>query len=399
MTSEMKDGIRKVLSKRETAAKGRPTYGYKVPYRDANGKQTSETFTNLRDAKAFRDKIRSKKHEGLVFDVKAGRVSFQSYAEQWLGNKEAVKKIGTANQYRSHLTNHAAPFFGGKRMNSVLPSDVQTWVTWLKARQKLAPSTIETVYNIVASLFRTAVRDKVLAESPCIGIELPKKDDRKAVPLTPEQVHAVAETIVSHYRAMAILAAGTGLRQGECFGLTVDRVDFLRKTLTVDRQIVQGGMFDTPKTKASTRTIPLPDTVISALAQHLADYPAEDREVTWADGRKEVVRLIFTSSRGNSLRRNTFNPAWQRATHASGLAEGTGFHALRHTYASLLIARNVSPKVIQARMGHASITETMDTYGHLYPESEEVTRAAIDDALSVDMSTSVDKMMTQEQTA
>jgi integrase len=175
-------------------------------------------------------------------------------------------------------------------------------------------------------------------------------------------------------------------------------VDFLRKTLTVDRQIVQGGVFDTPKTKASARTIPLPDTVINALAQHLADHPAEKREVTWVDGRKEVVRLVFTSSRSNPLRRSTFNPAWQRAAGASGLVKGVGFHALRHTYASLLIARNVSPKVIQTRMGHASITETMDTYGHLYPESEEVTRAAIDDALNVDTIASVDKSMTQEQT-
>ncbi|GGP84515.1 tyrosine-type recombinase/integrase [Streptosporangium pseudovulgare] len=399
MAAEMKDGIRKVLSKRETAAKGRPVYGYKVPYRDANGKQTSETFNNLGDAKAFRDKIRSKKHEGLVFDVKAGRVSFQEYAERWLGNKEAVKKAGTTSQYRSHLTNHAVPFFGGKRMNSVLPSDVQTWVAWLKGKQKLAPSTIETVYNIVASLFRTAVRDKVLAESPCVGIELPKKTDKKVTPLAPEQVHAIAQSIAPHYRAMVILAAGTGLRQGECFGLTVDRVDFLRKSLTVDRQIVQGGMFDTPKTKASARTVPLPDTVISALAQHLADYPAEEREMTWVDGRKEAVRLVFPSSRGNPLLRSTFNPAWQRAADTSGLPRGTGFHALRHTYASLLIARNVSPKVIQTRMGHASITETMDTYGHLYPESDEATRTAIDDALSVDKSVPVDKMMTREQIA
>ncbi|GAA2884128.1 hypothetical protein GCM10010517_47430 [Streptosporangium fragile] len=182
-------------------------------------------------------------------------------------------------------------------------------------------------------------------------------------------------------------------------GLTVNRIDFLRKTLTVDRQIVQGGLFDTPKTKASAPTIPLPETVINAPAQHLADYPAKDHEVTWVDGRKEVVRLVFTSSRGNSLRRSTFNPAWHRAAGTCDLPDGASFHALRHTYASLLIARNASPKVVQVRVGLASIAETMDTYGHLYPESEEVTRAAIDDALSVDKDASVDKLMTQEQSA
>jgi integrase len=67
---------------------------------------------------------------------------------------------------------------------------------------------------------------------------------------------------------------------------------------------------------------------------------------------------------------------------AAGLPPGTRFHDLRHFYASALIAANLNPKVIQARLGHATIAETMDTYGHPFPDSENLGRGAVDDVLA-----------------
>jgi Phage integrase family len=67
---------------------------------------------------------------------------------------------------------------------------------------------------------------------------------------------------------------------------------------------------------------------------------------------------------------------------AAGLPVGTRFHDLRHFYASALIAANLNPKVIQARLGHATIAETMDTYGHLFSDSDDLGRGAVDDALA-----------------
>jgi integrase len=64
------------------------------------------------------------------------------------------------------------------------------------------------------------------------------------------------------------------------------------------------------------------------------------------------------------------------------LQTGTRFHDLRHFYASALIAANLNPKVIQARLGHATMAETMDTYGHLFPDAEDLGRAAVDQALA-----------------
>jgi len=96
-------------------------------------------------------------------------------------------------------------------------------------------------------------------------------------------------------------------------------------------------------------------------------------------GRDEL--LVFTNVTGGPIARNGFNKAWRRAVKAAGLPEGTGFHELRHYYASLLIASGASVKVVQARLGHKSALETLDTYGHLWPDSEDQTRRAVDVAL------------------
>jgi integrase len=91
--------------------------------------------------------------------------------------------------------------------------------------------------------------------------------------------------------------------------------------------------------------------------------------------------LIFTSSNGEPIRRTRFSDVWRPAAKAAGLEPGTGFHALRHYYASALIHHGESVKVVQSRLGHATAAETLDTYSHLWPDSEDRTRAAVELAL------------------
>ena len=107
---------------------------------------------------------------------------------------------------------------------------------------------------------------------------------------------------------------------------------------------------------------------MDALAAHLAEFPAGP------DG------LVFTLS-GKPITRSAFGHKWRAAVETAGLPAGTGFHALRHYYASLLIRHGESVKTVQARLGHASAVETLDTYSHLWPDSDDRTRDAIDSVL------------------
>ncbi len=188
-------------------------------------------------------------------------------------------------------------------------------------------------------------------------------------------MHALADAVPERYRALVILTAGTGLRQGECFGLSNERVDLDNQTLRVDQQLIliarQPPFLGPPKTRASHRTVPLPDVVARALRQHLNRYP-----VTHPDG------FLFTDDQGNALNRTRFSrEIWRPAVAAAGARRGTGFHDLRHYFASLLIRHGESIKTVQARLGHATAAETLDTYDHLWPDSEDRTRDAIDGAL------------------
>lgn len=173
--------------------------------------------------------------------------------------------------------------------------------------------------------------------------------------------------------SLVVLAAGTGVRQGEAFAVTTDRIDLLRRQLRVDRQLVllpgDGPAFAPPKTYASNRTVPLPQVVVDAVAAHMAAQPPG------VDG------LLFTNDDGEPIRRTRFSGVWRPAVKAAGAPVGTGFHALRHYYASLPIRHGESVKVVRARLGHSSAAETLSTYSHLWPDNEDRTRAAVDEVL------------------
>jgi integrase len=125
--------------------------------------------------------------------------------------------------------------------------------------------------------------------------------------------------------------------------------------------------FAPPKTSASYRDVPPPDVVLDALSAHIAEYEPGD--------------LTFTNESSEPIRRMRFSDIWRPAVAAAGLPKGTGFHALRHHYASLLIRHGESVKVVQSRLGHASASETLDTCSHLWPDSEDRTRAAVNELL------------------
>jgi len=163
---------------------------------------------------------------------------------------------------------------------AVRPSKIQALVQTMSAQ--LAPSTVEVVYGRVVAVFRAAVRDRVVTISPCIDIRRPAKTGAEVPVLSRDQIFAMAASVPERYRGLVLAGAGTGLRPGELFGLTVDRVDFLRRTIRVDQQLVrvQGeGVSLAPLKAASYRTLPLASVIGDGLAAHLSRWPARDNPV------------------------------------------------------------------------------------------------------------------------
>lgn len=348
----------------------RPRGAWRVRWREyPGGPERAREFTRKVDAERFLSLTLADLERGEYVDPRAGVVTFRERAEEWRARQ--VHRESTAKLVENRLRLHIYPAFGDRPIASIRKSDIQSLVKQLEHR--LAPSTVATTYSYAAAVFREAVEDRVLAYSPCVGINLPRENRRQLEPLTTEQVQAAIEAAPARYWALLICAAGTGLRQGEVCGLTVDRVDFLRRRITVDRQRNpergSSELFAPPKTPASNRVVPLPDVVGEALAAHLAEYgPGPEG-------------LVFTSATGIEVHRNVIVGAWNRIRAAGIVPPWATFHDLRHYYASLLIHAGESVKVVQARLGHATAAETLDTYAHLWPDSDDGTRAAVDSVL------------------
>jgi integrase len=227
---------------------------------------------------------------------------------------------------------------------------------------------VQKSYQLLCKVMGAAVDAGMIAQTPCRRVPLPKVEREEMRFLTPAEVAGLADAIRLPYRALVFVAAYGGLRIGELAGLRRSRVDLLRGTVTVAEIVVevQGVLhIGPPKTRASRRTVGLPRFVVEELARHLA-HPGDP------------AAFVFTAPQGGPLRVTAFRArVWRPATRAVDL-DGLRIHDLRHTAVALWIAAGANPKEVAVRAGHASVSFTLDRYGHLYPEADSALRDRLD---------------------
>jgi integrase len=370
MTITRLDGNGKPIAKGSKT----PVARYQVRWRDGSGAQRAKSFARAVDAATWEKQVGADELAGVTIDANAGRQTVEQFAREWAAGQPW--RASSRARMMLVIDKRIVPRFGAMQVRAVQPSHVQAWVGSM-ASSGLASSTVESYYLVLASVMKAAVLNEAIRKTPCRQIALPREERNAAalVPLTSAQVRALSQAVPERYRALVLVSAGLGLRQGEACGLSVDRVDFLRRHVTIDRQIITPDVgpvtFGPPKTKSSNRTITLPSSVGDVLAAHIAKFG------TGPDG------LLFTSRTGAVLRRSTWSAAFDRAARDVGVNASS--HDLRHHCASLLIASGCSVKAVQQYLGHKNASETLDTYGHLWPGDEDRIRAAIDAGFSQDV--------------
>ena len=205
------------------SVKKRPDGKWRARYRDPDNKEHAQHFATKRAAEEWLDTIRGDLVTRQYVDPDAGKITFKSYAERWRASQ--VHRPTTVAQLDSNLRRHVYPFIGDDAIGSIRRSELQSWV---KSRSEvLAPSTVILLWRWDSSIFRAATEDGVIRTSPCRGVKVPKRPREQVVPLETETVRRLIEAMPDRYRAAVVLAASTGMRQGEVLGLTVDRVELL----------------------------------------------------------------------------------------------------------------------------------------------------------------------------
>ncbi|HZJ27980.1 MAG TPA: tyrosine-type recombinase/integrase [Acidimicrobiia bacterium] len=339
---------------------------WRARYRDLDGTEHAKHFSRRIDAEIWLDSVRVDLSTGVHVNPARGRVTFETWSKQW--QAEAVHlKPKTRAGYQSILNKHLLPHWEHVRLSEIDRPAVKAWVATMIANG-MGAGTVKNVVNTMKAVMSSAVEGGAIKVNPCVGVRLPRPTRTEMLFLTAPQVAQLAEAIGPDHRALLLFAAYTGLRAGEIGALQWGRVNLLRGTVDVVESYaeVHGALvLGTTKTYAR-RTVRLPRFLCDLLGEHQA--------ITGPDG------LVFRDSHGGPLRHSNFyRRAFRPSVARSGLPARLRFHDLRHTCVALLVAQGAHPMAIKERLGHSSITVTLDQYGHLLP--------AIDEALAEGLET------------
>jgi len=336
--------------------KRRPDGVWRARYRDAEGKEHARHFPRKVDAQRWIDEVTTAVVTGNYVDPKNARTTVGEWCTTWLAGY-ATRRSSTVRQAKVHVA-QIERAFGPLPLASVRPSAVRAWCAQMKS-DGAADSYVYALHARLSQIMADAVHDGILARNPCSRRTSPGGGKQRPYCATTEQVWALYDTFPPHLRPAILLGAFVGLRTAEACGLRVSDVDFMRGVVA---PAVQWPAEDL-KTETSRTAVPIPSELALQLSAAVAEWGSE-----W----------IVTNGLGGQASPWAIERAIRTARKkVPGLPEDFRFHDLRHYLASLLIASGADVKVVQARMRHASAGTTLDTYGHLWPDADESTRAAV----------------------
>lgn len=360
--------------------------GKKVGYRGAYWVYTAEGPKRRYVTGKTRDEVHNKLIEalanrthGLVFD--AGELTVGEYLDRWLEDVRDTVRKSTHKGYEYAIGPHIKPALARIKLKDLKPAQIR-WFYRERLDSGLAPATVHKLHVVLHKALKAAAADGLIPRNAAASLKLPKIIREEIDPLTEEEARRLMESASGdRLEALYVLALNTGMRQGELLALKWGDVDLERGVLRVRRTLTHADktfVLGEPKTKSSRRTIRLTTGAVEALRGHLSRQLQEIEEI---GSLYQPGGLIFATESGtiinpSNLRNRSFKSLLKRA----GL-RSIRFHDLRHTCATLLLSRNVNPKVVSEMLGHSSISVTLDIYSHLLPDMQEKAAKALEEAL------------------
>lgn len=360
---------------------------YKVRYIDPDGRERARSFPDRQKKQAddFLISVENDKREGKYVDPQAGRKKFRTVAENWF--KGQSSDAATREVLRSRLESQIYPHFGELPIGSVKPSTVRDWQGYLDEK-KFSENYKLVLFTVLSGVLDSAVEDKLIRENPCKAktVRRPVGRSPKVVVWPEKRIRDVRAGLAERFSVIVPLGAGLGMRQGEILGVSTDDFDEDEMVLSLVRQIrmVERTLVFAPPKGGKARTVPVSASILAEVQDHERRFPSVAVTLPWKEpgGKPVTVRLLVTGEDGRLYSGDLFSKVvWQGAFRTAGIEyrkRADGMHALRHFYASVLLAQGVSIKELADYLGHADPGFTLRTYTHLVPSSHERARVAVD---------------------
>jgi len=357
--------------------------------RDNTGKRRQRTVTvcgSKKQAEAELSRILADLQHGGFVDP--GTVTVGEYLKRWLDHVASKTSTKTHERYDEIVNFAIAPHLGTIRLSKLRAIHIQGFysealVSGQKRRSGgLSAQTVLHYHRILSQSLKQAVKWQLLANNPADAVEPPRPSRPEMVVLDDNQTATLLGAAESTPLFLPVLlAATTGMRRGEVLALRWSNVDLDQKRLsvaqTLEKSRSRGLRFKQPKTKRSRRTISLPSITVEALRKRRA----EQAEVYLRLGRGwDIDTLVCCRPDGTPINPNTLTSGFASLVRSLDIPQVT-FHGLRHTHATHLFKEGVHPKIAQERLGHSTISTTLDLYSHVMPGMQEDAALRVDKAL------------------
>jgi integrase len=342
-----------------------------------NGKRKVKASKVQKEVKDWLIKERSKTSDSYTDD----RITLEAFLTRYLEDycKRSLRATTLAG-YRSIIEDHIVPELGTIRL-SQLRADQINHLLSKKLDAKLSNRFVEYIHGILKRSLNVAVKWGLISKNPALMVTPPKPIYKIPKTWSMEQVKAFLEILKDdRWAAIYYLGCGTGMRKGEVLGLPLSALDLDKGYLMVVQtlQLVNGKLeLLEPKTQKSRRMIVLPDFVKEVLKVHLVRRGIMSQSPTWKES-----SLVFTSDIGTPIFPRNLVRHFKDKLAKAGLPE-IRFHDLRHTAASLLLEKNIHPKLVSELLGHSNVNLTLNTYSHIINPMNKVTSDTMDDMFGV----------------
>jgi len=369
-----------------TTRKGETKEAWIVDYTDQEGDRHIETFARKKDADARHANVSVEIGHGVhIADSKS--VTVAEAGRRWIASGEAAGlERTTLEQYRQHLKFHILAYLGERRLSQLTVPTIRDFQDRLGAGRSAAM--VRKVIGSLGSLVADAQERGLVAQNVVRGLSRRKRGQHNEkrhkgkleigvdIPAT-EEIRAIIAALEGRWRPLLLTAIFTGLRASELRGLRWQDINLKKGELHVRQRADRFNRIGKPKSASSERTLPLPPILVNTLREWKLACPKGDPGLVFPNG---IGRI---ESHANIINRALI-PAQIAAgvVDRHGKAKYTGLHVFRHYYASWCINRRTDGglelplKLVQARLGHASIQMTADRYGHLFERADDGTEMA-----------------------
>ena len=343
--------------------------------RDKDGRRLQKTrrgFVSRDEAYAAMQNELVQRRKGTY--VEPAKETLAEYLDRWLTLAAPRWRPSTQANYRA-CVNRLTRVLGSQQLGSLTPLVIQE--AYVRLLPNLAPSTMRTTHVVFRQALRQAVAWQLLPKDPSDGVSLPALLPKAISRWSAKDTQQFLRTSTRDPAyALWSVFLDAGLRIGEAQALRWGDVDLDRQVITVSRTMTctanrRDVIGEYPKTAAGRRSIPIRTSTVALLRAHQAQQRLRRVKLgpAWHN-----LNLVFDRGDGRPLRRGTVGDRLRSAAKYAGVPPLTP-HGLRHTNATLLSAAGVSPKIIAERLGHRTVTITLNRYVH---PDEAAHRQAID---------------------